>query len=365
MKKIFVFLLLICCSLHSDAQKLLMGGDISMLPKYEEAGTVYRDSSGRAVDALRFFVDNGWNAMRVRLFNDPMKASAESKDEGVCQDIDYVCRLSRRAKDAGMEVMLDFHYSDTWADPSHQTVPDSWKDCSAAALCDSVYMFTRNSLIKMKEAGAEPELIQVGNEITNGMIWPIGKINHDGNDNWDVLCGLVESGVRACREICPESKIIIHTEKMNNWNLTKVFYTEMEKHKIDYDIIGFSYYPMWHDSLDVMAATLDSAAVCFKDKEVMMVEAACFYSYENDKWVDFYKEYPVYYPLSKEGQGQFTKDLVAELKRHKNVTGLFWWFPEENESGKPVISSWLNRGLFDNKTGRALPAFYEMSKYLR
>ena len=345
-----------------DEKERLLGGDASMLPSYEQKGTVYRDAEGNTVDALDFMKANGWDCIRIRLFVNPHKAPGENKGEGVCQNLDYVKGLGEKVKAKGMKVMLDFHYSDTWADPGKQFIPSDWKDHSVEALCDSIYSHTASSLRAMKEAGAEPELIQVGNEITNGMLWPVGKINHTEKDNWDVLGRVIESGTKACREVCPKSRIISDTEKAGSWEITKRFYEELRRHRNDYDIIGLSYYPMWHRNMGVLAATLDSLERDFPFKDVMIVETAAYYSHDNDRWSkpDTYSEF---YPISVDGQTMFTKELVAELRRHNNVTGLFWWFPEENGSGQEVTKGWLNRGLFDNKTGRALPAFYEFSKW--
>ena len=345
-----------------DEKERLLGGDASMLPSYEQKGTVYRDAEGNAVDALDFMKANGWDCIRIRLFVNPHKAPGENKGEGVCQDLDYVKGLGKKVKAKGMKVMLDFHYSDTWADPGKQFIPSDWKDHSVEALCDSIYSHTASSLRAMKEAGAEPKLIQVGNEITNGMLWPVGKINHTEKDNWDVLCRMIESGTKACREVCPKSRIIIHTEKAGSWEITKRFYEELRRHRNDYDIIGLSYYPMWHRNMGVLSATLDSLERYFPFKDVMIVETAAYYSHDNDPWSkpDTYSEF---YPISVDGQTMFTKELVAELRRHKNVTGLFWWFPEENASGKEVTKGNLNRGLFDNKTGCALPSLRELQKF--
>ena len=119
---------------------------------------------------------------------------------------------------------------------------------------------------------------------------------------------------------------------------------------------------MWHRNMGVLSATLDSLERYEPFRDVMIVETAAYYSHENDQWSkpDSYSEF---YPISVDGQTMFTKELVAELRRHKNVTGLFWWFAEENASGGDVTKGWLNRGLFDNKTGHALPAFYEYNKW--
>ena len=155
------------CTSIINAQKYV-GGDISMLPKYEEAGVVYKDKSGNTVsDVIAFFKQEGLNAMRVRLFVDPSK----DNDKAVCQDIEYVKKLGKRIKDAGMKFMLDFHYSDTWADPGKQWTPDAWKSLSDTELAQKVYDYTKDCLQQLKSAGAEPDMIQTGNEISYGMLW--------------------------------------------------------------------------------------------------------------------------------------------------------------------------------------------------
>lgn len=355
--------LLACCFASANAQQRLLGGDISLLPSYEKAGTVYRDAEGNAVKPLEFFKEQGWNAIRVRLFVEPDKASAEHKGEGVCQDLDYVIELGQQIKKNGYQFMLDFHYSDTWADPGKQFMPDRWKKTDVASLPDSVYQYTKNSLIAMVKAGARPDLIQVGNEITNGMMWPAAKVSPQGTENWGLLIKLLESGAKACREVCPNAKLIIHTEKAGEWEMTKAYYNNL--HNLDYDIIGLSYYPMWHKAVGVLGATLDSLAVNFPDKEVMIVETAAYYSHDNDQWAKSKDQYSEFYPINVEGQRIFTHELVSELRRHANVTGLFWWFPEENGCGNTVTDGWLNRGLFDNHTGKALPAMKTFSLFLQ
>lgn len=364
MRNSFLIAALLCLPLNrADAQDRLLGGDISMLPEYEKAGTLYKDSAGQTVDALTFFKQSGWNAMRVRLFVDPSKAPEEHKGEGVCQDLGYVARLGRRIKAAGMQLMLDFHYSDTWADPAKQFVPFQWKNADAKAIADSVYDYTRRCLKAMAAAGATPDLIQVGNEISNGMIWPMGKVDILGDTGWSDFLPMLEKGAKACREVCPGAKIIIHTERAGEWNKTRAFYSQLKRAATDYDVIGLSYYPMWHERIPVLRATLDSLATLFPDKEVMIVETAAYYSHENDPWATA-DQYAEFFPITKAGQADFTRQLVTELRLHDNVKGLFWWYPEENAFGNSVSKGWLNRGLFDNHTGKALPAFYEFAKYL-
>lgn len=374
MKRFFFLILISSFVFSAHAQQRLLGGDVSMLTAYEQAGAVYKDAQGKPVSFLPFVRQQGWNALRVRLFVDPSQSPQKYKDEGVCQDFPYVAALGRRILQAGFQLMLDFHYSDYWADPGKQYMPQQWKDTRRDDLPDSVYQYTRRTLQALKQKGVVPELIQVGNETTNGMLWPLGKIvwasRTAGADSlaleaesWHYLCRLYQAGCRACREVCPEARIIIHTEKAGRWEFTRDYYQQLRRHGVDYDIIGLSYYPMWHGTITNLGQNLDRLHWLFPEKEVMIVEAAAYYSHENDPWATPDK-YGEYYPISKEGQAQFTRELVNELKRHWNVRGLFWWFPEENACGREVTKGWLNRGLFDNHTGQALPALSAFSSFI-
>ena len=357
-KGLFCFLLMLAMVANGQPRKYL-GGDISLLPSYEQAGTVYRDFDGKPIEPLAFFKSMGWNAIRVRLFVNPEYAPQEHKEEGVCQDLNYALELSRRVKEAGFDLLLDIHYSDYWADPSKQTIPHLWENVKPESLSDSVYAYTGRVLNSFKAKGVVPDMIQVGNEITFGMLWPVGRIHPMKDDNWSVLCKLLSKGCKACREECPEAKIVIHTERAGEWDMTRSFYMHLQKYCLDYDIIGLSYYPMWHNSVKNLGTTLNNLESTFPGKEVMIVETAAYYSHENDKWATGPDQYAEFYPISLAGQASFVRELMNELSNHKNVTGVFWWFPEENACGNDLLPCWLNRGLFDNHTGKALPALKE------
>ena len=357
-------LLLILSILPAAAQQKMLGADLSMLPVYEEAGTVYRDAEGNEIQLLKWLKKQGWNSVRVRLFVNPDSAQQRHRDEGVCQDIEMVKRFGRQIRKAGLSLMLDFHYSDTWADPGKQHIPSAWKDCTLPQMADSVYAHTKSSLQQMVKAGATPQLIQVGNEITFGMLWPMARVGSSEHNHWHQLALLLKQGVRACREVCPKARIILHTERAYDRKTTFRFYDKMKELGVDYDIIGLSYYPIWHKSVPFFGESLDLITERYPDKPVMVVETAGYYSHENDRWCKDPDKYSDIYPISPEGQRRFVEELVSELHRHPNVTGLYWWFAEENESGRKVVDTWLNRGLFDNKTGRALPAMQEFNRFL-
>ena len=365
---------LLFCLTSVHAQKFV-GGDISLLPTYEEHGANYMDKDGQPIsDMLSFLKEQGWNTIRVRLFVDPSLASDEAKGQGVRQNLEYVKAFGKRIKDAGLKFMLDFHYSDTWADPSHQATPASWipspnEDTLPIEII--IYNYTKDCLEQLVAAGATPDFIQTGNEISFGMLWDSGckvDANNSWNDyiddNWDYFSTVLKSASKACREICPEAKIIIHTEQCaNNPTLDVAFFKHIEKYEIDYDIIGTSYYPYYKGPISNLDKGLKELETNFPDKQIMVVETGCGYHYEvgdRDKQ---------YYPLTYEGQRQFTEELITMLNKHPKVNGLFWWFAEANEYGldwatQRVTDGWYNASLFDNETGRALPALYELKTFL-
>lgn len=367
-KKLFTTALLAIALQTSAQEQLYVGGDISLLPTYEEHGANYMDKEGQKItDLLSFLKEQGMNAMRVRLFVDPSRASAEHKGQGVRQDLDYVKKLGKKIKDAGLKLMLDFHYSDTWADPGHQATPYLFISVNTPAT-SYIYTYTKDCLEQMKAVGATPDFIQTGNEISWGMMYDVGckleaKSDWSGykDTNWDNFSTALKNAGKACREVCPEAQIIIHTEQVGNTPLVTDYYKRLQQYDIDYDIIGTSYYPYYHGNLTQLNKTLTAFETQFPSKKIMVVETGCSY---REKVGDNNQGYPLTY----EGQRQFTADLITTLKSHQNVNGLFWWFPEANEYGlnwytERVTDGWYNAGLFDNKTGQALPALYELKNF--
>jgi len=353
------------------AQKYL-GGDISLLPSYEANGSKYFDHEGNAIASpLTFFAQQGMNAMRVRLFVNPDNASEQEKGEGVCQNLNYVIALGKRVKDEGMKLMLDIHYSDSWADPQKQRTPKEWLQLGESALADRVYTYTRDVLMAMVEAGATPDFIQTGNEISYGMMWgPEGtqtyKCVMGRKDNWQRFITLLKRGGEACREVCPDAKIVIHTERAETPEVMMDFYERMRKAQLDYDIIGLSYYPYFHNDMPTLDNAIALLEKTYPQREIMIVEAG--YPL---KWgiggSTF--DYTSVYPYTDEGQRRFTADLVGMLNAHANVTGLFWWWQEANEyghsGGQQVTKAWYNASLFDNETGRATSAMSELRRFLQ
>ena len=362
MKKITLLLVAALAANIASAQKLV-GGDISMLPKYEAANVVYKNKSGDIVEPLEFFKEEGMNAMRVRLFVD--------SDKGVCQDLDYVKAFGKRIKDAGFQFMLDFHYSDTWADPAKQWTPDAWKDLNDEQLAAKVYEYTKDCLEELINNGATPDLIQTGNEISYGMLWgteaAVGKNNTNrcytssSAANWNRFFTFLKQAGKACREKCPNAKIILHSERTPKPNVLTDYYDRMKNNEIDYDIIGLSYYPDHHGSLAVLETALKALENKNYGKDIMIVETGYGYAWKIGDEFD-YANVENGYPRTEEGQRQFTADLITKLNSHSSVKGLFWWWPEDN-GNKKVTDSWWNAALYNHNTGKPYAALYELKNF--
>ena len=346
----------------------LVGGDISMITKYEQNGAIYKDRNGNTIsNILPYFGEQGWNAMRVRLFVNPENASSSDKEEGVIQDLPYVKALGKRIKDAGYAFVLDLHYSDSWADPGKQTVPAAWSGASVADLQDSVYNYTKCVMQEMIAAGARPDFIQLGNEITGGMLWPTGQVYPTGGaptgGSWENFAAYQHSASTAVREVSPTTKIILHVE-MHNINQPGGFFANCESYGVDYDVMGLSYYSAYHGTFANLNAALNKMEAA-SSKPIMIME--CGYGYA---WALPGTNYDITatYPYSNEGQKNFTVAMIAALKQHSRVKGLFWWWPEANEYNIPwsnhVTGSWWNGSLFNNNNGIAQDALYEMKQFL-
>ena len=373
MKKLLL-LLFIVMSTMAPAQKYV-GGDISMLKKFLDEGAVYKNKDGNVVQPLEFFKEQGWNAMRIRLFVDPANASSSDRKEGAIQDLEYVKAMGKDIKAAGFKFMLDFHYSDTWTDPGQHSTPASFKEPSKT-IEEHLYLYTKQCLKELNEVGATPDFIQTGNEITYGMLWPTGHIwpaggGQDGG-TWENFTLYLSEAIRACKEECPDAKIVIHTEMSKAQNVTN-FYQQLSKYpNVSYDIIGLSYYPDFHNGLSVLNNTLTTLETSFPDKNIMIVETGYGFEWQiSGAKYDFSDTWPI----TEEGQRKYTADLITTLNSHPQVNGLFWWYPEytlnnivfkngTEDWSKDFTSGYWNAALFHYKTGKALAALYELKTFV-
>lgn len=377
MKKLLLAFVFGAFALTSHAQQHYVGGDISLLPTYEANGAWYMDGNNEHItDMLGYLKAQGLNSLRVRLFVDPSKATADEKGQGVRQDLEYVKTLGQRIKAAGFSLLLDFHYSDTWADPKQQITPESWQGLTDDQLKAKIYDYTKDCLQQMVAAGATPDFIQTGNEISYGMLWgarnasssQLKKAYPDDAPSWNRLLGLLGQAAAACREVCPQAKLILHSEFVRNISLLQKFYKGLNS--ADYDIVGLSYYPYYHGGLSQLELALNWLANNI-DKDVMIVETGYYYAWQP---TDISYDLSSTWPITPAGQQQFTKDLIAKLKAYNRVTGLYWWFMEACENGldwntKRVTDKWYNASLFndtDNSIwgyGQVMPAMQELKAF--
>lgn len=358
---------LFCNSVVKADGTKIVGGDLSLVPAYESAGDKWLDASGNEISDLITYVKNtcGWNAVRVRLFVDPSKDS----DPATCQDITYVEKLGKRIKDAGMYFLLDIHYSDTWADCSKQWIPTDWNmddATSTGALAKKAYDYTKETLEAMVAYGATPDYVQVGNEISYGMLWDNYTDQATSNaaylpyssytTKWARFAVLFRNGAKAVRKVCPNAKIILHSERTASESNSKAVYDNIISGGLDasdFDIIGLSYYPFWHGTLSQLSSTISTLQSAYPSKEIQIVETAWL----NGK--SSYPSSPTYgssnftWAQSPAGQKAFINDLINTLKNYSNVTGLYYWQPEECGNGASsngtnnVMSSWDGRGFWD------------------
>lgn len=354
-----------------SAAKRFAGGDISLLPAYEKAGAVYKTTDGTTIpNLLPWLHDEGMNAMRVRLFVNPSDHKTKypaQYDPNACQDLDYITPLCQDIVADGFDLMLDFHYSDTWADPAKQWIPESWRGLTDDQLYQKIYDYTKETLLSLKEAGVTPAFIQPGNEISYGMLWgmeddpasTLKKAFMGSDANWMRFGTLLNQAIKACREVCPDAKIVIHTERVSQPDVMNNFYDKMQSLGVDYDIIGLSYYPYFHGDMNTLDTALATLTARYPDKKIMIVETGYSYAWEvpgtthdfTGKWA---------YSLA--GQDAFAKDLVATLEKYENADGLFWWWMEYNAFGTN-LQGWYNAPLFDSRDGKATPALRTICSY--
>ena len=175
---------------------------------------------------------------------------------------------------------------------------------------------------------------------------------------------LLGQAAKACREVCPDAKIVLHSERSGQSSVLKDFCTRLAD--LDYDIIGLSYYPFWHNSLQTLSGTLSMLETSFPNKKVQIVETAYYYQWQPQVGKGITYDYSSVWPVSPDGQAAYVRALVAELKKHGTVNALYWWFPEENGNGpdSSVLTNWVNRGLWDDTSHKALPGLYVLKDFL-
>lgn len=328
---VLAFLAWKCPQAH--AEDYAIGADLSSLADAEKNGPVFKDE-GQLKPALQMFKEHGYNWIRLRLFHSP---------DRLPNDLSYTIALAKQAKQQGYRFLLDFHYSDTWADPQKQFTPKAWEALSHDELVEAVFAYTRDSVAAFRDADAMPDMVQIGNEVIGGMLWPDGKLPQ----HWNQFADLLKAGIRgveAGRGAEPKPRIMIHIDRGGDWASTKDFFDHCQQYQVDFDVIGQSYYPWWHGSLLDLRENLACMANIY-DKDIMLVEVA--YNWRPAE----YRNRPGPFAETPEGQRQFLEEvnrLVLDAPKNRGK-GVFWWEPAVGRGGV------ASRGMFD-KDGNALPA---------
>lgn len=323
------------------AAEYAIGADLSYLKQAEDRGTVFKED-GQAKPGLQIFKDHGYNWIRLRLFHTPANLP---------NNLEYTIDLAKEAKKLGFRFLLNYHYSDTWADPGKQFIPKAWEGKSHAELVQAVFEYTRDTIVAFRDAGVLPDMVQVGNEITNGMLWPDARLPN----NWDNFADLVRAGINgidAGRGNGRRPRIMIHIDRGGDKVRTKAFFDKLISYDIPFDVIGQSYYPWWHGSLLDLRENLDFMANEYQ-KDIIVVEAA--YTWRPSQ----YKGKSAPYPETPEGQREFLDSVNRTVLStpHNRGIGVFWWEPA-------VMGGLRTRGFFDDD-GNALPVITVFDKYAR
>ena len=243
------------CACSQSNKQFMIGADISEVPANEARGGAYYDADGNKGDICKIMKDNGFDIIRLRIFVNPEAEKGYSRD-GFC-GTESTIAFAKRIVDSGMEFALDFHYSDTWADPDKQYKPSAWEGLTGKALEDKLYEYTKDVLQQLKAAGAAPTVVQVGNEINHGLVWPEGYINDNATEeNWAAAMGLYVAGAKAVREVLPKAKLQVHLALGGENTLCHQYLDYMKKYGAEFDIIGLSYYERWHETYEDLKANL-------------------------------------------------------------------------------------------------------------
>jgi arabinogalactan endo-1,4-beta-galactosidase len=363
-----------------------IGMDVSTFEETERLGGKFYEN-GKEAPLYDILKRHGVTSIRLRLWNNPFNEKGETYGAGGC-DIENVLRGARRAVENGMSWILDFHYSDFWADPAKQFIPKAWQGFTLEQMEKAVYEYTKEILARCKKEVLYPDYVQIGNEITNGLLWPVGKVEYDKRGepiSYGNMTRLLKTGVAAARE-SGNIKIILHLERSGDNKRYRQWFDAVTAAGIDYDIIGVSYYPHWHGTMSELKFNIEDISARY-NKDVMIVETA--YPFTNEHYAvtpgvslvinDSIKlpdgSLPPY-PHSREGQCNFLRDLVKMVKSVKRCKGLYYWEPgwlpvegstwatgaarkyigEEHKAGG---NEWANQCLFDYK-GNLLPAINEL-----
>ena len=301
------------------SDEFIFGMDASCVPALEQSGVRYYDHEGTERDVYQILAENGINYIRVRVWNDPFDEAGNGYGGGNC-DIDNAIAIGKRATEQGMKLLVNFHYSDFWADPGKQMVPKAWRGLDFNSKCDALYDYTRESLQKLLDAGVDIGMVQVGNE-TNGSL--CGETG-----DWSKICRLLNAGAKAVRETCPDALVAVHFANPEKSGTYENYAKQLSDHQVDYDVFASSYYPYWHGSMENLSYLLSDIALTY-DKKVMVAETSYAYT-SND--TDYSHNTigaggaVAGYAMTEQGQADLVRDVIDLVaNKTENGIGMFYW----------------------------------------
>ncbi|MCR5491804.1 MAG: arabinogalactan endo-1,4-beta-galactosidase [Bacilli bacterium] len=362
---------------------MILGIDFSSYYEEEACGARYF-ADGKEVDPLDLCRAEGVTLSRIRVWNRPFDDDGKPYLGGTC-DENRAVELAKLSKKYGYEILMDFHYSDFWVDPNKQTMPKDWVGLSEDELVKAVREYTYKVLAHIKSEGVDVAYVQIGNEITHGMLWPVGKLDYSTKpaSKYDVLCRLLSAGIEGAKAVYPNIKIVIHLEQSYAQDVYREYFDHLVKYGVQFDIIGMSYYPFWHGDFGPLFENVDMCKARY-GKQIMIAEVGYAWTIE-DYLPDADDSHMVIgngangtartpYPYTKEGQKQFVEALVRTAKEHDLFAICYWepfwipmggkicWTSKEgqkyiHEEAKSIRNEWANQCLFDYD-GNALPALF-------
>lgn len=313
------------------AADFIKGADVSMLAEVEKHGGKFFDEHGNPKDAMAILKENGFNYIRLRLWVDPKDADGKPYGGGN-NDLATTIALAQRAKANGMKFLLDYHYSDFWTDPARQNKPKAWANMNIDQLTEAVYQHTKTTMDAFAKAGVLPDMVQVGNEINGGMLWPEGKSWGQNGGEFDRLAGLLNAGIKAVKEHGDQIKIMLHLAEGTKNDTFIWWFDEITKRKVPFDIIGLSYYIYWNGPMNALQYNMDDISKRY-NKDLIVVEAAYGYTTANcdnaennftSKEAD-----DAGYPATVQGQANYLHDLLQVVTKvpEGRGKGVFYWEP--------------------------------------
>ena len=302
----------------------IMGMDASCVPALEASGVKYYDYDGAEKDVYEILAKNGVNYIRVRIWNDPFDENGKGYGGGNC-DIENAIKIGKRATKYGLKLLVNFHYSDFWADPQKQMTPKAWVGMNIDEKTEALYEYTKDCLIRLVEAGVDIGMVQVGNETNGAMCGELAS----ALGGWKRITQLMSAGSRAVREVCPNALVAIHFANPEKVGSYESYSKNLDYYGVDYDVFASSYYPYWHGTLDNLAAVLNKVTEVY-GKKVMVAETSYAYSLEN---TDFYGNtvgegdgYEKDYPYTPQGQANLVRDVIdTVVNKMSNGIGVFYW----------------------------------------